>query len=121
MRKYKPDVGISLMPRRDRPVITAAIPQQDDGEVTSVALPGSKPAARRMNPLEKRAAVQEAILFQQHPHMPLKQIAVQHGLEPKALSRPYAKKLLQAMLPDRDRTPKDQAEDFLYQEKRRKG
>ena len=41
-------------------------------------------------------------------------------LESKALSRPYAKKLLQAMPPDRDKTPKDQAEDFLYHEKRRK-
>jgi len=74
-----------------------------------------------MNPLEKKARVQEALLHcKENPHLTLEQVAVQHGLEPKALSRSYANKLKKAMPPDRSKTPKDEAEDFLYSEKRRK-
>ena len=75
-----------------------------------------------MKPLEKKARVQEALLYRaENPHLTLEQAAVQHDLEPKALSRSYAQKLKKAMPLDRNKTSKDEADDFLYNEKRRKG
>ena len=78
-----------------------------------------------MNPLEKKARVQEALLYfaankPSNKDLTQEAVAVQHGLEPKALSRKYANKLKKAMPHDRDKTPKDMADDFLYKEKRRK-
>ena len=101
---------------KDRPVLTMA-PQPEIVEAKST----SKPATKRMSPLEKKARIQEALLYRQkNSHLTLEQVAVQHGLEPKALSRSYANKLKKAMPPERSKTPKDEAEDFLYKEKRRK-
>jgi len=78
-----------------------------------------------MNPLEKKARIQEALLYYAankpgNKDLTLEKVAVRHGLEPKALSREYANKLKKAMPHDRDKTPKDMADEFLYNEKRRK-
>ena len=80
-----------------------------------------KPATKRMKPLGKKARIQEALLYHAaNPRLTQEQVAVHHGLEPKALSRPYANKLKRAMPPERSKTPKDEAEDFLCKERRRK-
>jgi len=39
-------------------------------------------------------------------------------LEPKALSRPYAKKLKETLLSKRDKPSKAVTDDYLYNEKR---
>ena len=81
-----------------------------------------KPKVKRQNPLEKKAKTQEALVFcMENPHLTLKQVAIQYGLEPKALSRPYAIKLKKAMFPNREtreKPSKEVTDDFLYNEKR---
>ena len=102
-----------------QPLIAASQPEMV--KTKPAAKPKSTPAAKRMNSLEKKARIQEALLYRkENPHLTLEQVAVRHGLEPKALSRSYANKLKKAIPPDRDKTPKDEADDFLYSEKRRK-
>ena len=102
-----------------QPLIAA--PQPEMVKTKPASKPKSTPAAKRMNSLEKKARIQEALLYRkENPHLTLGQVAVRHGLEPKALSRSYANKLKKAMPPDRDKTPKDEADDFLYGEQRRK-
>ena len=98
-----------------------ASPQPDvvDSEPASKSV--TKPATKKMSPLEKRARIQEALLYHAaNPQLTEKQVAMQHGLEPKALSRQYAKKLKKTLAPSRDKTPKDIADDYLYNEKRQK-
>jgi len=70
--------------------------------------------------MEKRALIQEALVYHvANPRLTQEQVALYFGLEPKALSRRYAKKLKATMSPNRDKTPKDIAEDYLQNEKRR--
>ena len=110
---------------RNRPVVVPTAPPEVvrvEPLPTSVPKPKtSKSSATRMNSLEKKARIQEALLYRkENPHLTLEQAATHLGLEIKALSRSYANKLKKAMPPDRNKTPKDEADDFLYNEKRRK-
>ena len=81
-----------------------------------------RPKTKRLSPSEKKAKIQEALVFcMENPHLTLMQVAIQHGLEPKALSRSYAGKLKKAMFPNREtraKPAKAVADDFLYNEKR---
>jgi uncharacterized coiled-coil protein SlyX len=107
---------------RNRPIVTKTLkPDTIDPEPVTDSKPVSKSVARRMSSLEKRAAIQEALIYHAaNPHLTQEQIAIHHGLEPKALSRSYAKKLKKSMAPNREKTPKDVADDYLYNEKRQK-
>jgi hypothetical protein len=106
--------------RRNRPVVAGT--WQPD---TAVSKPVSQQTVKRMKPLEKKARVQEALLYYAankpgNKDLTQEAVAVQHGLEPKALSREYANKLKKAVSHRRDKTPKDMADEFLYNEKRRR-
>jgi len=123
------DTGTPITPSgnaRERPVVTPTLPGVAEVEpipktVSKSKASASKVATTRMNSLEKKARVQVALLYRaENPHLNLEQVAAHHGLELKALSRSYAQKLKKAMSPHRNMTPKDVADDFLYNEKRRK-
>lgn len=117
------------LPENRVPTQNSPAAASSQSEVTRSELPSlpavaekpKKPRAKRMNPMEKKARTQEAILcLEANPHLNQKQVAIQHGLEPKALSRQYANKLKKSMRPAREKTPKDVADDYLYNEKRQK-
>ena len=109
---------------RNRPVVITTPPEVI--EVEPVPKPilkpnAPKPSTKRMKPLEKKARTQEAMIYHaEHPHLTQEQVAIQYGLERRALSREHARKIKRVMPHDRDKTPKDMADDFLYNEKRRK-
>jgi hypothetical protein len=111
--------------KRTRPTVakrpTVVAPQPDVADSEPVSKPSSKSATKKISPFEKKARTQEALLYHaSNPQLTQKQVALRHGLEPKALSRQYAKKLRKSLAPSRDKTPKDVADDFLYNEKRQK-
>jgi len=109
----------SVAATSSRPILIK--PQSEIVELKPSPKLASKPLVKRMSPPEKKGKVQEALLYHvENPHLTQEQVAVQHGLEPKALSRPYAKKLKKAIPSNRDKTPKDEADDFLYNGKWRK-
>jgi len=120
----RPLLESTSVSKKNRPVLAVTAPQPNVADTRVISKPPSKPrpaSSRRMNAMEKRAKIQEAILYHAaNPHLTQKQVAVQHGLEPKSLSRQYAKKLKKSLAPSRDKTPKDIADDYLYNEKRQK-
>jgi hypothetical protein len=102
---------------KNRPFVTGTAPQS----VIADSKPLPKSVPKRMSPQEKKARTQEALIYlAANSHLTQEQAAIYHGLEEKALSRPYAKKIKKSMSPNRDKTPKDIADDFLYNEKRQK-
>jgi hypothetical protein len=116
MQALRPLSGEEYNPK-NRPVVTGTAPQP----VVVDAKSRAKSVSKRMSPQEKKARTQEALIyFAANPHLTQEQVAIHHGLEPRALSRHYAKKLKKSMSPNRDKTPKDMADDFLYNEKRKK-
>jgi hypothetical protein len=103
----------SLGNKRSRPVVLGK-------HKPTVACPKLPPKpAKRMSRMEKKARIQEALLYHvANPHLTQAQAALHYGLEPKALSRPYAKKLKETLLSKREKSSKAVADDYLYNEKR---